>query len=321
MCYHYIRNEKSRKLFPRIMGLKSSEFENQIKSYIKNYQIISPSNAINFSYGDFDLKDKKTGLLLTVDDGLSDHFKTAKFLANNGISAIFFIPTCILKDNLPANPIIIHYCIAEFGLPAFLNEYNKIMIKFGKNFQNFIINYNSEIHNPFEIIDKIKNTIKYVLEPNTSRKILLEIYEKTLQNKYPECMQLMHLTQEQIFEMLEMGHSIGTHTHSHISVGSASLTKNEFYNEIISPKHYLEKVFGTNIDIMSYPFGAKADCLSSKELILQTNSYKLVFTVSAHLNTKLTPPLELGRYMPTGTDTINSLNKKMNDIIYGKDDI
>ena len=51
-----------------------------------------------------------------------------------------------------------------------------------------------------------------------SRKILLHIYETTLLEKYPNAMEIMHLTKEQISEMYEMGHSIGTHTHSHISV-------------------------------------------------------------------------------------------------------
>jgi peptidoglycan/xylan/chitin deacetylase (PgdA/CDA1 family) len=114
---------------------------------------------------------------------------------------------------------------------------------------------------------------------------------------------------------LEMGHSIGTHTYSHISVGSTSLSDDEFNNEIVEPKNHLQKYFGIQTDFMSYPFGDVHDCLSSKELIIKTNSYKLAFTVEQIFNTKSTSPFELGRYMPTSMDTSELLYNKMKSMI------
>ena len=43
--------------------------------------------------------------------------------------------------------------------------------------------------------------------------------------------------------MIEMGHTIGVHTHTHISVAATKLSEDDFYNEIIFPKKYLEKEF------------------------------------------------------------------------------
>ena len=315
LCYHYIRNEKSATSFPRILGTKSSEFEKHIKMFFENFQLISPSNAIDFSYGDYNITENKIGLLLTFDDGLSDHFDAAKILAKHSIQAIFFIPTCILKDNLPANPIIIHYSIAKFGLARFLTEYKSALRKYFDNYQNFLIEFTKELDDPYQTISTIKNLFKYKFEPKISRKILLHIYETTLLEKYPNAMEIMHLTKEQISEMYEMGHSIGTHTHSHISVAGTKLSRDEFNQEIIEPKRYLEKTFRRKTDFMSYPFGSVDDCLSSKELIMKTNSYKLVFTVNEILNLKSTSPLELGRYMPSSGDTSDVLYKKMNSII------
>ena len=118
--------------------------------------------------------------------------------------------------------------------------------------------------------------------------------------------------------MIDMGHSIGTHTHSHISVGSSRLEDSELNFEIIQPKNYLENTFKIKSDFMSYPFGKTEDCLSSKELIMKTNSYKLAFTVEEILNKKSTSPYELGRYMPTSSDTTELLYKKMFTMINGE---
>jgi peptidoglycan/xylan/chitin deacetylase (PgdA/CDA1 family) len=317
LCYHYIRDEKSSDAFPRILGTSVNEFEKHIEMFFKHYKLITPSDALSFSSGDYNFKENQTGLLLTFDDGLSDHYLAAKILAKHGIKAIFFIPTCILKDNSPANPIIIHYCIAKFGLIKFLIELKSSLEKNLNNFQNYVIKFVMGKDNPNDTIKKIKNLFKYELDTKYSRVILLEIYENMFNNKFENTLEIMHLTKTQISEMLEMGHSIGTHTHTHISIGASKLTDQEFDYEIIQPKNILESSFGIKVDFLSYPFGGMVDCLSSKELIMKTNSYKLAFTVEEILNTKSTSSYELGRYMPMSNDSSELLYKKMNSIITG----
>ena len=317
LCYHYIRDADSTNPFPRILGTSVEEFESHVEMFSKIFKLISPSDALSFSYDDYNFKENHVGLLLTFDDGLSDHFIAAKILAKHGIKAIFFIPTCILKDELPANPIIIHYCIAKFGLIKFLTEFKSSLEKNLNNFRNYEIEYTKGKDDPFEVIKKIKNIFKYELEPNSSRIILLDIYENMFHNKYSNAMEIMHLTKNQISEILKMGHSIGTHTHSHISIASTKLSDEEFNFEIIQPKNYLETSFGIKSDFMSYPFGGIADCLSSKDLIVKTDSYKLAFTVEEILNKKSTSPFELGRYMPKSSDTSELLYKKMISMVTG----
>ena len=263
------------------------------------------------------MEKNKIGLLITFDDGLSDHYIAAKILAKHGIKALFFIPTCILEENLPVNPIIIHYCIATFGILKFVEELNYRLEKYLDNSLSYEIQFIKGKDNPHQTIKKIKKLFKYDLSSNLSRVILLDLYQTMLHVKYPDAMKIMHLTKEQISEMLEMGHSIGTHTYSHISIGSTSLSDDEFNHEIVEPKNHLEKHFGIQTDFMSYPFGSMRDCLSSKELIMKTNSYKLAFTVEEILNAKSTSPFELGRYMPTSRDTSKSLYNKIQNIIKG----
>ena len=119
----------------------------------------------------------------------------------------------------------------------------------------------------------------------------------------------MHLTKIQIKKLLDMGHNIGSHSHSHISVANSELSKLELKQELIEPKLILESEFDTNVISMSYPFGESKDCLSSQSLIEKTNSYELAFTVEPKLNTINNSPLEIGRYMVHSKDNANKLNK------------
>lgn len=318
LCYHYIRDLNSKNQFPRILGNSISDFEKHIDMFLERFKLITPEEASEFSYGNYNFKENQIGLLLTFDDGLSDHLTVAKILEKYGIKAIFFLPTCILKDELPANPIIIHYCIAEFGLTNFLMEYQKSLEKNTENSQNFQIDFVPEKDNPYDVIAKIKNVFKYELKPPLTRVILLEIYENMFHKKFSNAMEIMHLTKDNVSEILEMGHAIGTHTHSHISVGSSNLSNDEFFNELIEPKNYLDQTFGIKTDFLSYPFGSENDCLSSQQLILKTNAYKLAFTVKEIFNSKSISPLELGRYMPSSTDTPFSLYEKMKNMVYEK---
>lgn len=279
ICYHYIECS-----FPGISGVSINNFREHIKMLSTKYQVISPEEALQFSYGDFYLRDRY-GILFTFDDGLSDQYLAACILAENNIKAFFFIPTCIFKDGTPANPTILHYCLARYGITKFR--------KFGKT------------------ESEIKGTFKYILPYKESRAILLDIYKKYLYKKYSNILEMMHLTVKQINEMLSMGHIIGTHTHSHISVTRNDLTDADFREEMIEPKKYLEQIFNVPINTFSYPFGEDMDCFSSESLEDRTNAYQLVFTIEKIINKKTTSPLELGRYQVANEDNVCNLNKNI----------
>ena len=313
LCYHYIRSD-THNLFPRIIGTKEQEFKDQIKMIKNNFEIISLHDVEKFSYENLQFNNEKYKMLITFDDGLSDHYNAAKILASNEIKATFFIPTCIIKETLPANPMIIHYGIAIYGLEKFLQVYENALKHFQYN-DEFHLGYNPENDNVWKKIQELKLIFKYKLDYIKSRKVLLYIYENLLLNDYPDIIKKIHLDKDEIREMIEMGHSIGVHTHTHISVSATSLNENEFYNEMILPKKYLETEFNTSVNAISYPFGEKKDCLSSIKLLNSTNEYKLAFTVEEIVNFQNGSPLEIGRYQPKGNENIETLSNALSNII------
>jgi len=186
--------------------------------------------------------------------------------------------------------------------------------KFGLN-NALGLSYEKEIDDPWTTIKKIKKIFKYELDYTNSRKILLAIYQNTFLKDFPNAMELIHLTKEKTQKMIEMGHYVGVHTHTHISVAPSKLTSNEFEKELITPKKILEEILSTTVDSISYPFGEKQDCLSSSELLKKTKLYEIAFTVEMILNLNKTSPLNFGRYQPLSTDNTKQLEQILDKII------
>ncbi len=286
----------------------------------RDYEIISLNDAKDFSYSDFQFKDKRYGMLLTFDDGLSDHYTAAMAMAEYGIKGVFFIPTCILTDNMPANPTIIHYSLARYGINGFLKAYHNALEEYKIDIGRYGIMFRKGLDDPWETIKKIKGQFKHGLRYVMSRRVLLHIYRNLLLPDYPNVVEIMHLTKRQLKDMVAMGHSLGVHSHTHISVAAVNLEKDDFQKEMISPKRYLSKAFNASVYALSYPFGNREDCFDSKALINRTREYKLAFTVENVLNTAKRSPFELGRYMPTSSDDASRLERKLRSIIKNNGD-
>ena len=307
LCYHYIL-QNNNDPFPRILGTKLDDFNEHVKMIKNEFEILSLDRIHSLYTKKFELSKDKIGLLVTFDDGLADQFEAAKILTENDISAIFFIPTCIITEKLPANPIILHYAIAILGIKKFIEELKQIFEELIIKNQNSIPEFSKENDKIWKIIEDIKILLYYKIKPEETRRILLEIYKRLL-IKNNITIKDMHLTKKQIKKLLEMGHNIGTHSHTHISVANSELTKLQLKRELIQPKLILESEFNTNVISMSYPFGESKDCLSAQSLIEKTNSYQLAFTIKHKLNTKNNSPLEIGRYMVHSSDNSSKLNK------------
>jgi len=301
-CWHYIRKEKD-----SLLGHTEEEFKACLDMLAKDFIILEPKpNAIPpfVEPGQIiwiDRPDIFTGVLLTFDDGLEDHYRAAKILHERGLKAIFFIPTCIFQDNVPPNPNIIHYGIAEYRIKGFIEACEKADGPLGLNLTQ----------SPDAIIKDIKKHFKYSLPPGYSRLILLEVYRELLLKNDPKILEKMCLTESQVKEMIQMGHTIGIHSRTHPHV-----VRSNFDFEINSPRAFMEEKFKVPVTAFSYPFGHKdRDCLPPALFKEHQDGYKYAFTVEEKVNRAGTDPYDLGRYMPHSTDTPERLKKKLKGII------
>ncbi len=316
LCYHYIRPPKAQDPFPRILGTRVDGFLQHLDLFQRAYEVLSLADAWGVSYGGFSLKPDRDGLLLTFDDGLADHYQVAQLLAERGIRALFFLPTCVLQDALPANPTIVHYGVAAYGIGRFVELYRAALEAQRLPLAEHDVRFQRG-QDPWAAIATVKQQLTYRLRAQDARQILLEIYRRSLLADDPDVLGKMHLTQPQVAEMLRLGHAIGVHSHSHVSVGSAGLAPDEFTREVVAPKAYLEETFGVRATAFSYPFGERQDCLSWEALLRRTTSYTLAFTVEERMNTRQTSPFELGRLMPMGSDTAETIYVRLQQIRQG----
>lgn len=307
LCYHYIRDKARKENTSRILGNPEEEFRKHIEALQKRYAFISLEDIRAFykSNTPLPLPSGKRGMFISFDDGLSDHYLAARILFEYGVKATFFIPTCVLKNKEPANPQVIHYGLAKYGLGDFLTAYHDAL-RAQHLGSEYDIPYKKG-QEPYAVIAEIKKKFKYALPFRESRTVLLSIWNNLLVLREPSIQEEVHLTEAQVREMLSMGHSIGVHSHTHISIAASDLSDEDFEREITEPRRYLSDTFGIEVDTLSYPFGEKQDCLKSGELLSRTGDYALAFTVETIVNKADTSPFELGRYMPMSTDDAPTL--------------
>jgi peptidoglycan/xylan/chitin deacetylase (PgdA/CDA1 family) len=308
LCYHYIRDVSSAARFPRILGNSEAEFRAHLDMLTSTYHPLSLEDLRDFYYRGSDVETQgRIGVFVTFDDGLSDHYLAAKILNEYGIKGIFFIPTCALRDGEPANPLIIHYVLAHAGISKLLQGFHRALQLRGMNLEKYGIP--NRKGDPYGVISEIKKRFKYSLPPAVGREILLDLHRELLLKDYPNAVGEIHLTAPQVREMLDMGHSIGVHSHTHLSVGASALNAEGLEREVVMPQSYLAETFGVTVDALSYPFGDTRDCLGAEELVRAADAFRFAFTVEPVINTRQTNPFEIGRYMPHSKDDVLRLGK------------
>ena len=71
--------------------------DEKIKMLEEKFEMISLDDVLEFTNTKI-FENNKHKMLITFDDGLSDHYNAAKILNQFDIQATFFIPTCIMKE-------------------------------------------------------------------------------------------------------------------------------------------------------------------------------------------------------------------------------
>ena len=315
LCYHYLRPPRARDPFPRILGLPMGQLSDHIDLFKQHYQVLSPEEARDGSYGERVLEPDRYGVLLTFDDGLAEHAEAAKALSAHGIRALFFIPTCVLRDGVPANPMIVHYGIAAYGLEGFLQRYRDGLKEVGLSADDYAISFRRGQDDPWATIAALKRTLTYRLPRHQTRRVLLDVYRRSLLHDFPDILAHMHLDRAQVQAILRLGHAVGVHSHSHVSIAGVDVDDAAFSEEVLEPKRYLERTFDMAVNALSYPFGDPQDCLTWETLIRRTQEFELAFTTQEIVNTNVTSPLELGRFAPAQSDTAQTIHAKITRLI------
>lgn len=266
VMFHYVRN--SNKKFEFFKHYEKKKFLKLIKKY-KN-KIISKESEI--------YKNPKK-ILLTFDDGLTDHFAVAKQLFKKQLIGIFFIPYLPYKNKKILNVHMSHLILGKVGGKIALNEMEKY-INF-KKFKNYINLKEKKIFSSRYIDQKtdietkqFKKIVNYYGNFETTYKILKFLIKKfNIKFKFSD----IYLTQKQIKKMHKMGMIIGCHSTSHLPLSKLSYKKQ--FSEINGCKKFIEKITKQKCLHFCFPYGRKNSYNKNTLTILKKLKFNLGYSV------------------------------------------
>jgi peptidoglycan/xylan/chitin deacetylase (PgdA/CDA1 family) len=278
IMYHYVRDLENSK-YPEIKGLDSRLFYNQLKFLQKNFNVVTVEDLIETI--EFGKPLKENAVLLTFDDGYSDHYDNVfPALKSFGFQGSFFIPAKAVKENKVLDVNKIHFILAavmdkkrlinelKYFIEKYRNEYN--LQTFNEYFIKLAI---ANRYDSAEVIF-IKRILQVELPENLRTKIVDLLFSMYVNTSESEFAKSLYLSEIQIHEMKRDGMHIGCHGYDHYWWNR--LDKVELENEIDLSLSFLSE-FGIkkNFWTAAYPYGSHSE---NVQLMLENKGCKLAFT-------------------------------------------
>lgn len=283
IVYHYVRPIRN-SAFPEIKGLELSAFEGQLDYIEEKYQIVSASQVLEAACGGEELPDSP--MLLTFDDGYSDHYRYVfPALIRRKMSGVFFPSGSAVKDRALLDVNKLHFLLASGVNIDFLVEYIESEVSLQK--ESYVLpsleEYRKEYmkanrFDPANII-YVKRMLQSVLPEKIRSRITAELFHRFVSNDGQSFADELYLSAKDLKEMADAGMEIGSHGYGHYCLNSLSLDKQAA--DIDLSLEFLSEI-GTKLDqfLFCFPYGAyNQDTLS----ILRKRGCGAAFTTHASL--------------------------------------
>ncbi len=262
IMYHYVR-DLAHSQFPEIKGMTVDQFRGQIKYIKKFYNVISADFLLDAVEAKEPLPPR--ALMLTFDDGFSDHYNYVfPVLQEEHISGIFFPPGKFINENKVLDVNKIHFILAATADKSKLVDLiDKTIIENQtelkpqeKYWQEFA---RPSRFDPAEII-YIKRMLQRGFPGHLRSQVVDELFRKFVTADEVAFSKDLYLRKDQISEMRQQGMQFGSHGYDHYWLDS--LTREEQEIEIDKSLEFLKSVgVNTRQWIMCYPHGAYNDSL------------------------------------------------------------
>ncbi len=269
--YHYVRDLR-RSRYPAIKGRDIQEFRQQLRFIQKNHTVVSIED---FVAAQRDYRDTgtwnlpKNALILTFDDGYSDHYDYVfPLLDELGMRAGFFPPANAILHRKLLNVNKIHLILAcqpdntatvqEIfrGLDAHRSEFS-----LATN-QEYYARYASPSRFDSGDVAFIKRVLQKAL-PQPARQLLVDaLFAKFVSSDEGALAEEMYMTQDQLRCLVRRGMCVGSHGYSHSWM--SELSPQEQRSECESSLAFLTDLGVRRQDwIMCYPYGDSNESLRS----------------------------------------------------------
>jgi len=284
LMYHGVENKQTDfNLDISSLVISTKNFEKQIKSLSKSYNIMSMHDLTNH------IKKKipfpSNSVIITFDDGLKNNFINAfPILQKYNTKATIFLITDYI-DTLKIswlNKLV--YILKKIGISKFIEEfknkfpaYSNLLEKTGQN----------------NIIDRIIFLLIDKVNDNVRRKFIQNLYNKSKIKINKEKIKDLYLSWEEIRKMNDAGISFGSHTSTHEVLSLLDYEKAK--KEILNSKKNIEVRLNKEINLFAYPYGREIDFNINIKKILINNKFLCAVSTIDGFNTINSDLYELKR--------------------------
>lgn len=263
--YHYVR-ELAETRYPAIRGLDVSLFREQLAFMQRFYQFITVADMIEAIRHDHALP--RNAVLLTFDDGYSDHYQNVfPILDAAGIQGCFFPPVCAVRDARVLDVNKIHFVLASIKdldqlLQAVYAELARLRSEGHEIaptedlYQQLALPHDFD---PPQIIF-IKRLLQRELPQNMRTEIVDALFKRYVTDNEKAFARELYVNEEQLRMMVRRGMIIGSHGSEHRWMNT--LSPEEQNLEIEESLSFLGSIgVPRSAWLMCYPYGAHNESL------------------------------------------------------------
>jgi peptidoglycan/xylan/chitin deacetylase (PgdA/CDA1 family) len=202
--------------------------------------------------------------LITFDDGYADNFHHAyPVLAAHHVPAVIFLTTGYIERSIPFYWDFAAYCFAHTSTDSATLPVT--------GSQQWTTDQNRQT-----VLNEWLESLKKL--PDVEKQRHLDALPALLNVSVPdETFAGMHLTWDQVREMVTNGITMGSHTMSHPILTRISLDEAEL--ELRGSKQRIEEETGQKVTGLAYPNGGQSDFSTSIQHIAQKLGYDVAFTL------------------------------------------
>ncbi len=284
VMYHYVRDMK-RSRFPAVKGLSIERFCRQLDYIQSRYTPISVEKLLGaFGPGREDLPPDP--ILLTFDDGYSDHFANVfPLLDARGIQGCFFPPAQAVLEHKLLDVNKIHFVLAAVpDAGTLLDKVLSCLAEFRsehalKTREDYLLTVAGEHRYDTREVTVLKRLLQRELPEPVRGELVRRLFAEHVTADETAFACELYMSLEQIACLRRHGMHIGSHGYTHAWLNHISPEAQAV--EIDRSLDFLQKL-GTGRDewTMCYPYGGFNDSLLQ---ILRDRQCRLGFTVEARV--------------------------------------
>jgi len=284
VMYHYVRDlERSR--YPRIKGLSIDRFRNQLGYIQANYVPISAEDlleAVNFPHR----KLPENAILLTFDDGYSDHFENVlPLLKEKGIKACFFPMAQAILEHRVLDVNKIQFILAAApNVSKLLDEVFDALAEFRSEYslksrEAYLMSITEKHRYDPREVTIFKRLLQRELPEPVRAKLVQRLFAEHVSSDEAAFSDELYMSLEQLGMLHSEGMHIGSHGYRHVWLNHLSPECQE-----VEVDRSLEFLRQAGIPLrdwtICYPYGGVDESLIE---ILRTRRCSLGFTVEPRI--------------------------------------